>query len=396
MNGQTLALARPHNFLRDVVEGTGISCEVILPSGESLCFGSAHPQFRITFHNNRLLKWGFNEAKFAKAYVNGEIDIDGDMQALVRLRTRIEDKIPFFAWLKFVILLFTPETKVNSEVINAHYQTGDELFLSFIDTKYRLYSHGIFKSNSDTLEQASENRLEDAFNSLQLKPGMRVLDIGGGWGGVAQYFGSRGVKVTELTLGENSRRYIEGVIKQDQLPCEVLLEDFLLHKPKESYDAIVILGVIEHIINYRRFFQQVRKCIKPGGLLYLDASASIEKFDVSVFAREYIWSGTHSFLCLQELIRELLYEGLELLRVDNDSKDYGLSMYHWAQRLDEHHDKIIERFGEKLYRAYRLYLWGGSECFPELLQAYTLVAQCTEKRSGPPGFTRRFLHFLGR
>ncbi len=396
MNGQTLALARPHSYLNDLVDGTGISCEVIFPSGESISFGGAHPQFRITFRNNRLLKWGFNEAKFAKAYVNGEIDIEGDMRALLRLRTRIEDKLSFFSWLKFILLLFIPETKVNAEAINSHYQLGDELFLSFIDSKYRLYSHGIFSNPSDMLEQGSENRMEDMYKSLQLKPGMRLLDIGGGWGGVTEYCGSRGVKVTALTLGENSYRYIGEVIKRDKLPCDVILEDFLLHTPKEPYDAIVILGVIEHIINYRRFFQQIRKCLKPGGLLYLDASASIEKFDVSAFAREYIWTGTHSYLCLQELIRELLYEGLELLHVENDSNDYGLSMYHWALRLDENRDKIVERFGEKLYRAYRLYLWGGAESFPDMLQAYTLVARCTGKRGGPPAFTRRFFHFLGR
>lgn len=387
---------KSYRMLQDLVSGTTIAGEVILPSGEMLLVGSGEPQFRVTLRDSRLIKNGLNEADFAKAYINGNVDIEGDIESVLRLRGRIKDRLPFARWLHFIWLLFHQETKINKAAIDAHYQLGDDLFLSVIDTKYRLYSHGIFSSANDTLEDASENRLNDMFNALELRPGMRLLDIGGGWGGVAEYCGKRGVEVTVLTLGEDSRRFITDVITKSALPCKVVLEDFLVHRPQKPYDAIVILGVIEHIINYRRFFQQIRRCLQVGGKLYLDASASVEKFDVSVFAREYIWTGTHSYLCLQELIRELLYHGMELLYVKNDSKDYGLTMYHWARRLEENRAKIIARYGEPLYRAWRLYLWGGSQCFPNMLQAYTLVAALTDKRSAPPTFVRRFLHFIGR
>jgi cyclopropane fatty-acyl-phospholipid synthase-like methyltransferase len=120
--------------------------------------------------------------------------------------------------------------------------------LSFIDRKYRFYSHGICRSDGETLEQASEHKLETMYDALQLKPGMRLLDIGAGWGGVPQYCGPRGIQVTSLTLTDDSHNYTDNLIKRMELKnCSIILEDFLNYQPKERYDAAVIYGVIEHI-----------------------------------------------------------------------------------------------------------------------------------------------------
>ena len=385
------------SFLHQIIEGTGISCEITFASGQTERFGAGDPQFKLHFRTNRPLRYGFDEFAFADAYVKGDIEVEGDMAALLRLRTRVKDRVRFSAWLKFVhALLFKRETSVNSQAITDHYQHGDELYLSFIDERYRFYSQGIFHHEDESLEDASEHKLENMYRALKLQPGMRLLDIGGGWGGVAQYCGSRGVRVTELTLGEDSYRYIDNLIRERNLPCEVLLQDFLTYEPAEPFDAIVIYGVIEHIINYPRFCEQVWKCLRPNGLLFLDASASIVKYDVSGFARKYIWSGTHTFLCLQDFVRDLLFHGMELLRVENESAHYGRTMLHWAQRLEESRELVIGRWGERLYRAFRLYLWGGSQAFPELLQAYSLVARRMERKPPVAGHWRRLLGWVGR
>ena len=384
-------------FVAQLLEESGIPCEIVLPDGRAEKFGRGEPRFCLTFHHDRLFKYGFDELTFCEAYMNGEVDIEGDMAAFFQLRARIRDKIRFSAWLKFIYtLLFRSETAVNRKVINDHYQRGDDLYLSFIDRKYRFYSHGIFHSPDESIEEASERKLENMYAALQLRPGMRLLDIGGGWGGVAQYCGSRGVHVTELTLAPDSYAYISQLIKQQNLPCEVLLQDFLTFQPPQPYDAIVIYGVIEHIINYRRFCERVRACLRPDGRLFLDASASVVKYDVSSFMRSYIWRGTHTYLCLQDLIREMLLHGLEVVQVKNESRDYGLTMLHWAQRLDENRKTIVAKWGEKLYRAFRLYLWGGSQAFPELLQAYHVVARRMEYTLPPPGRLRRLLGWVGR
>ena len=103
-----------------------------------------------------------------------------------------------------------------------------------------------------------------------------------------------------------------------------------MHHLTHQYDAVVIYGVIEHIPYYRKFCEQVWKCLKPGGRLYLDASATVEKYDMNDFTRHYIWQGTHTFLCLQDMIQELLYSGMKIIEVKDETHDYELTMYHWA------------------------------------------------------------------
>ena len=92
----------------------------------------------------------------------------------------------------------------------------------------------MFYSDDETLEQASEHKLESMYGALQSKPGMRLLDIGAGWGGVHQYCGPRGIHVTALTLTEDSYNYTDSLIKRLELKnCSVILEDFLNHHPEE-------------------------------------------------------------------------------------------------------------------------------------------------------------------
>jgi len=100
----------------------------------------------------------------------------------------------------------------------------------------------------------------------------------------------------------------------------VRLADFLTYRPEAPYDAIVNCGVIEHTPSYRRFFARVWECLRPGGLFYLDASASRQKFEMSNFTRHYIWHGHHTFLCLQDALAELLYHGLEIIRVVQETR----------------------------------------------------------------------------
>src|SRR5262249_58438753 len=113
------------------------------------------------------------------------------------------------------------------------------------------------------------------------KPGMRLLDIGGGWGAAIKYCAPRGVHVTSLTVAGDSHRYITGYLQDTGLAGEVRFEDFLVHAPAEPYDAVVIYGVIEHIPMYRRFAAHVWRCLKPRGRLYVDASTPQQKIEIS-------------------------------------------------------------------------------------------------------------------
>lgn len=382
--------------LQQLFGGTLIPCEFKLPQGETVRFGKKTPLFSITFHNTRVFSKGFDEFSFSQSYIQGEIDIEGDLAGMLDLRTRLNAERTFIPSLKLLIhlLMHSPVAK-NREHIEAHYGHGEDLYLNFLDSKYHLYSHGLFRSDEETLEQAGENKLRNMYDSLQLKPGTHLLDIGAGWGGVVDYCGSRGVRVTALTLHQDSYEFMRELIREKNLPCEVYLEDFLTHRPKAPYEAINNFGVIEHIPQYRRFFEQVWDCLQPGGLFYLDASATREKYDKAGFVQQYVWQGPHTFMCLQNLIQELLFQGMDLLQVENESRDYERTLWHWAKNLDAHKNKIGARLEETLYRTFRLFLWGGYHAFKnDTLQAYHLLARRGPKKGPRPNLARRILHFI--
>ena len=223
---------------------------------------------------------------------------------------------------------------------------------------------------------------------------IRILDIGGGWGALAKYYKRKpNVEVTSLTISEDSAKYMRDKVVGEH--GEVILEDLLEHRRREYYDAVVIFGVIEHIPTYGRFCQRVWDALKPGGRLYMDASATTQKYAASAFTRRYTWQGPHSCLALPDMIEELLFHGFEIVGVRNGTRDYERTMRAWALKLDAAHDTIAQRWGEHAYRAFRVFLWGGAQGFrSNRLQAYTLVANRTKEPGPRPGRFRRAGHFV--
>lgn len=382
-------------FVHRALALANIPCELVLPDG-TVPLGEGPPDFRLRFHTETPFRHGLSERAVAEAYVDGEFDVEGDMLRALAIRERglILDRHSVAQLLRIWLgHFFGGRLRTNRRVIARHYDLGDDFYLPWLDTRYRVYSHGIFRRDDEDLEAATEHKLEQAFRALRLEPGMRVLDLGAGFGAAEQYFGSRGVHVTGLTLGNDSRRFVQARIDREQLDADVHLEDFLAHVPDAPYDALVSLGSIEHITDYRRFARQVWRCVKPGGLVYLDAAASREKYDVSSWTRAHIWTGTHTWLCLQDLLREYLYHGIDVLEVENETRSYGLTCAEWARRFDAAHDRIVSQRGERLWRAWRLYLWGGADAMlRNELQAYHVLGRRSENPGPRPGWWRRAMN----
>ncbi len=388
------AVPRSLRPLHQIFLLAGTPCEIVLASGATLQCGEGPPEFRLRLRTDDAFRRGIEELEIARAYIEGDFDIELSMQAALDIREKLASRPPVALLAKlWVARVLRPLAAENREAIESHYSLGDDFYLTFIDGRWRFYSHGLFHSEDESIEEASEHKLERMYSSLNLRPGMRLLDIGAGWGGVEQYCGTRGVHVTGLTIAPDSHRYISRLIEEHDLPAEARLEDFLKHQPAAPYDAIVIYGVIEHLPNYRLFVQKVWECLRPGGRLYVDASASRQKYRVSGFSRTYVWPGTHTFLCLQDFMRELLYQGMDVLEVKNESRDYELTMLQWATRLDGAREQIVARWGEQTYRAFRLYLWGGTRSFHhDRIQAYSIVAQRNQRPGPRPGWIRRGLN----
>jgi cyclopropane-fatty-acyl-phospholipid synthase len=384
--------------LEHMLPRLGVACELELPGGELRRFGPGAPEFRLILRSDRLLRERLTEFAFARAYVEGDVDVEvhGDVLSLFGIRDALRYGTPLRQALRLggELLLAAPQL-ANRKAIQHHYTAGDDLYLTFLDERYHFYSQCLFHRGAETLEEAAEHKLESMWDALGLRPGMRLLDIGGGWGGVAEYCGSRGVHVTSLTLTEESAAFIRRRIRDHGLTAEVVVEDLLDHHPRVPYDHAVIFGVIEHIPTYRRFCARVWDALAPGGRLYLDASATKLKYAGSPFTRHFTWRGPHSCLALQDLTAELLLHGFEIVRVRRETDDYELTMRHWAERFDAAHDEVAARWGEPVFRAFRVFLWGGTHAFrTNRLQAYSLVAERRPDRGPRPRLARRFGQFV--
>lgn len=386
----------PSTGLAALLANLDIPGEIQLPDGSVVPVGTGEAKYRVIFRSESALRTPMAEMGVGRAYVSGDIQVEGDFGALFDARQKLAEQVPLRQKLQFVYDYFRTATSMNAKAVGDHYGRGDDLYLKFIDKRFRFYSQCLFKNPEDSLEVAAENKMETIFNALDLKPGMRILDLGGGWGGVTQYCGVRGVHVTTLTLTADSVRFIERLITDNNLPGQVFLQDFLEHKPDELYDHIVTLGAIEHLPDYGRFSRCVWDVLKPGGRVYLDGSAAVTKFAVSSWTRNYVWGGTHTFMTVQDVMAEFLYHGFEVVEVIRETKDYELTMLEWAKRFDQAKEEIIAGWGEETYRVFRIFLWGGSHAFrTNNLQAYHVVAEKTASMGPRPSTYRRIVQFLG-
>lgn len=310
----------------------------------------------------------------AEAYVRGDVDVEGDLMQVLCLRTSFSDRRRFNFAKQFIRPFIRGQVAADQATIRTHYDRDPDFFLAFLDTRHRCYSHGFFASADESLDDAITRKLDFALDSIGARPGDRILDIGGGWGAMTEHGGRRGIHVTSITISEVSHRFITDLIQRESLPCEVLMEHFFEHLPAEKYDGIVNLGVTEHLPDYARTLAHYDALLKPGGKVYLDASAARSKYKISDFLVRYIYPGNGSLLCLHDYLTAVAKSPFEPELVGNDRMSYAHTTRHWAMNLERNRERVERAGGAEAYRLFRLYLWGCVDAFErDLTQAYHLV-----------------------
>ena len=394
MSGQTEvaqfpAAASPSRFTRAVLgrfakqfEHSPVSFSVTLPDGSVQPFGLATARFNITLKNSRALKAvaSLDEGRFGDAYVNGDIDLDGDMLSPFELRGSMKDVHPITTVWRFLQPLLFGQVHTNKQAITAHYDIDPEFFLSFLDPATPCYTQGVYHDASETLEAATLRKFDYCFRQCGLKAGDEILEIGPGWGAWFEYASRRGVKCTGITISETSKRYLDSRAKTLGFDWNIQICDLLEYAPNRKFDAIVIMGVIEHLPDYASVLAKFEKLIKPAGKIFLDGSACIKKFELSSFMVKYIYGGNHSFLVLHDFLEKLAPTKLEVTEIFNDRVSYFLTFQQWAKNFDANRDFVVERFGDFNYRRFRLYLWGAAyEFLSRSLDCYRMIIQAPAK-----------------
>ena len=271
------------------------------------------------------------------------------------LRSHIDKRIKAYDWWWDVLMarLFNLQKPSRAfQIGERHYDTGNDLFQIMLD-KRMIYSCGYW-ANASSLDEAQEAKLDLVCQKLQLKPGMKVLDIGCGWGGTARFAAERyGVEVVGITVskqqaelaGENCRG----------LPVTIRLQDYRdLH---EKFDRILSIGMFEHVgyKNYRTYMKKVRELLKTKGLFLLHTiggNTSVANNDP--WMAKYIFP--NSVIPSAQQITEAA-EGLFVLEDwHNFGMDYDKTLTAWHHNFEAGWEQLKDRYDERFYRMWRYYL----------------------------------------
>jgi len=346
------------------------------PDGAEHRFGHDAPAFTFAASNARAMSAldTLDSLVIAEAYLSGILDVEGDLESALRMRDFFGDTHPLVTAWHMLGPKVRGQVRSDENHISHHYDIDPEFFLAFLDRRHRCYSHGVFECDDEPLEDGITHKLDFALDSVEARPGFRVLDVGGGWGAFTEYAGRKDVQVTSLTISRVSENFLKNIIDREKLPCTVRFEHLHEHKPDKRYDAIVILGVTEHLPDYQRSLALYRSMLKPGGKVYLDASAMRKKYDISSFLRRHIYPGNGSPMCLHDYLKAVAASPFQLESVHDDRHNYALTSKHWAERFDAARAEIERRWGSAQYRKFRVYLWGCYDGFKrDYMQAYRVV-----------------------
>ncbi|MEZ5316347.1 MAG: class I SAM-dependent methyltransferase [Vicinamibacterales bacterium] len=346
--------------------------------GEMRALGNADVAATIVVNSRRGLTAlvTMDATRIAEAYRVGDLDVEGNLQRLLELRDVLGDWHPITNVWRYLRPRIFGQVSSDRKWIADHYEREADFYLTFLDRRHRCYSQALFASPDESLEDAQTRKLDAAVAALDLPPGSRVLDVGGGWGAFTEHGGRHGLHVTSLTLARASEQFINDLLASQDLPCRVVREHLMEHAPAEPYDGIVNLGVTEHLPDYPGTLRQYRRLLKPGGRVYLDASATRVSHDYTAFLLRHLFPGNGTTLCLHQYLEAVADSPFEVLRVHNDREHYRLTALHWARNLDAHRETIIRRWGGEEYRTFRLYLWGCVDGFErDQVQAYRWLMQ---------------------
>ena len=340
--------------------------EVFLPDGRSHQLGRPGdpPAFQVRLRSQRAVGAlvSLDEAAIGLAFIDGEIDVEGDFLTVLDLRASLSDRHPL-RWLgRFARPLLTGQSKSNQRWVPTHYDHGNDFYFAFLDKRHRLYSQALYTDDKESLEQAAENKLNYIVEACQLGPGSRVLDIGGGWGSFGRFAAARGIDVTMLTISHEQFKFLTGLAEHSDLPgtLRAVYSDVFQYAPDEQYDAVTMLGVMEHIPDYPRIFAKFVEFTRPGGRVYLDFSANRSKYQVSAFTYQHLFPGNHTPVILPDLLAAMNGTDFEPIALHNDRHSYYLTLQAWAVNLQAARAEVVERHGERTFRLFQLYLWAGA------------------------------------
>ncbi|MCD6262214.1 MAG: cyclopropane fatty acyl phospholipid synthase [Deltaproteobacteria bacterium] len=312
----------------------------------------------IQVHNNRFYK----KVLYGGSLALGETYMDSwwDCQRLDDffyhiLRARLDKKVrPVIYCLYGLRTKFLNLQKASRayHIGRHHYDIGNNLYRCMLD-KNMIYSCGYW-NKADSLDQAQINKLELTCQKLNLSPGMRVLDIGCGWGNTAKYIAEHyKVTVVGITVSRQQAEFAKELCKD--LPVEIHLQDY--RTLKGVFDRILSIGMFEHVgyKNYTSFMKITKRLLKPNGIFLLhtiggESSAAVNDpwIDRYIFPNYMLPSAKRICTAIEDVF---VLEDWHCF-----GADYDKTLMAWFKNFHDHWDILKKDYNDQFYRMWKYYL----------------------------------------
>ncbi|HAT8673825.1 cyclopropane fatty acyl phospholipid synthase [Legionella pneumophila] len=290
------------------------------------------------------------------------------INANLESKIKINFKLAFNVFLSKILNLQTQKRSLH--VGRQHYDRGNDLFQIMLDSNMN-YTCGYWRK-AENLEQAQLDKLDLTCRKLCLKPGMKLLDIGCGWGGLAKYAAENyGVSVVGITISQ--QQYELAKTRCAHLPVEIRFQDY--RDLNEKFDRIVSLGMFEHVgyKNYRKYMEIVHQCLNDDGLFLLHTIGSNESVTKATpWISKYIFPNGMIPSIMQ------IGQASEKLFVMEDWHNFGADYYKtlmaWHENFKQGWDQIKSQYSEKFFRMWNYYLLSCAGAFDaRMLQLWQIV-----------------------
>jgi cyclopropane-fatty-acyl-phospholipid synthase len=369
---------------------------------------NARPPFTLVLNRPAALRRMLlppNELSITEAYIGGDVDIEGSMEAASMLSWAIGDRLRSpLAMARLVRLVLRLPGQVDDDLatirfpeqarklgprhtpvrdaaaIHYHYDVGNSFYQLWLDRRM-VYSCAYFRSAEDSLDTAQEAKLDLICRKLRLKPGERLLDIGCGWGGLIMHAAEHyGVDATGITLSENQAALAKERIEQAGLSdrCRVAIRDYRTLNADDAYDKISSVGMVEHVgaTHLPVYFASAFRALKPGGLFMNHGIVSLSEprprplrekifrkfWKTDAFIDTYVFPDG-KLTAAHDVIAAAEGAGFEVRDVESLREHYAMTLRHWVRSLEEKSREAKELVGEHHFRIWRLYMAASASSF---------------------------------
>ncbi len=386
------------------------------------------PDFTLNLRNGEALRRmvvGRDPLRFADAYFRGELEIEGDLFAALRLKDFLQElslsplqrfKVALRVLsdsgeaLRHVGMKVAPSIKAHSKAENRqaiafHYDVSNAFYALWLDPAM-VYSCAYFERPDDSLANAQQAKLDHICRKLRLNPGERFLDIGCGWGALVMHAARHyGVQAHGVTLSTQQLDLARKRIKAAGLSGRVSVElcdyrDLCCESAQLLFDKVASVGMFEHVglKNLPQYFAKVHSLLRPGGLfLNHGITHDEEGWGAALsakFINRYVFPDGELDL-LSNVQREMERSHFEILDVEGLRSHYALTLRHWVRNLDAQHAEARRQVSEATYRVWRLYMAASAMEFESgELGLYQILGSRRLDGGGPSGqpLTRQYMY----